>query len=847
MSHALHQYLAQQLDTMLKKRAVVVFYDPRHEFGPFFDRGLQEVETGDDALPRVLLGEHVTCLARYTGSFFGLRAVIEPMASQDRPAPLLIYLPGVTRDRQGSVLMELEKGGICYEPQLKRLALNVLRQQFTDGQIDEMLRPAHVTYDDIVAFLQQGDEGQSASVLRTLFAGAASEALLARWLADPQPDAAIVDKDATAELYKLIESRLGLAVSNGTTVVEARDKTLRYVLVSEFRTDLGGEMPVSVSMVPTPPTKEHVGRIRDVAASLRRDFAERYVDLADRVATELSVQDAQVDAAHLGTIDTFRFEEQRLLRHAGTLIAVKQYDTALALLTTRRRSFWVDRDVTRQAQWEACRLLAELGCAIVRVRPVLGKMGTDPTKWLAAYTADEGWYRIDSLQRRLETWVAKMDEEPEAEQALGIVRREYEELLKRMADGFSTALKAAGWTIGGALHQTHIYPDVVHAMGGRVAYFFVDAMRFEMGVELAQQLQGATELSVRPAIVALPSITPVGMAALLPGASASFSVVEHKGKLAASIEGSVMPGLHERLRFLKAKVPDTVEMTLGKLLSTPPSKLGKAIGNASLVVIRSQEIDFVGEIDGDLLARQVMDTIIGNLARAVKKLAHVGIENFVITADHGHQFSIRKDEAMRTDNPGGDTVDLHRRCWIGHGGTTPPGAIRVTGAELGYDTALDFVFPTGLGVFKAGGGLSFHHGSFSLQELVIPVVRCRFPSRDTQAPAGKRVQLSGVPDTLTNRTFGVRVLAVADLFTTEPVALRVVLVAGHEQVGQAGMVLSADFDRTTGILHIHPGTEASVGIMLTRDDCQKVRIVVLDPATDAVLDQSDEIPVKLGI
>jgi hypothetical protein len=845
--HAFHAYLCQQLGDLLTKYSVVVFYDPRREFLPFFERELEEVAPGSDGLPRVRVGEQTTVLVRYEGSFFGLRATVEPIVAEDQPEALLIYLPGVSRDRQGSVLMELEKGGTCYEPQLKRLALNVLRTHFTDGQIDEMLRPASVTYDDIVAFLHQGGEGQAASVLRTLFAGAASEALLTRWLADPQQDAAIVDKDATAELYKLIESRLGLAVPGGTSITEARDKTVRYVLVSEFRADLGGALPASVSLVPTPPTKEHVERIRDVATRLRRDFAERYVELADRVTTDLSVQDAQVDAVHFGTIDTFRFAEQRLLRHAGTLVAAKHYEEALALVTMRHQSFWVARDITRQAQWEACRLMAELGCAIARVRPVLGRMGTDPTKWLAAYTADEGWYRIDTLQRRLETWVAKMDEEPEAEQALGVVRRDYEEFLKRMADGFTTAFKAAGWTIPGVLHQTHIYPDVVQAMGGRVAYFFVDAMRFEMGVELAQQLQGTIDLAVRPAIAALPSITPVGMAALLPGASASFSVVEHKGKLAARIEGSIMPSLPERLRFLKARVPDAVEMTLGKLLSTPPSQLSKAIGNASLVVIRSQEIDFVGEIDGDLLARQVMDTIIGNLARAVKKLAHLGIANVVMTADHGHQFSIRKDEDMRTDNPGGGTVDLHRRCWIGHGGTTPPGAVRVTGADLGYDTALDFVFPTGLGVFKAGGGLSFHHGSFSVQELVIPVVRCCLPARDTQVPTGKRVQLGGVPETLTNRTFGVRVLAVADLFATEPVALRVILIAGHEQVGQAGMVLSADFDRATGIMHVPPGTEASVGLMLTRDDCPQVRIVVQDPTTDAVLAHSDAIPVKLGI
>src|SRR5690606_15423301 len=127
-------------------------------------------------------------------------------------------------------------------------------------------------------------------------------------------------------------------------------------------------------------------------------------------------------------------------------------------------------------------------------------------------------------------------------------------------------------------------------MGGRVAYVLVDAMRYEMGVELARQLEGATDLTIRPAIAAMPTITPVGMAALLPGASASFSVVEHKGKLAASISGTTMSVLSERLKFLKAKVADVVDIPLGTLLSISPSKLKKSIGDASLVVVRSQEI-----------------------------------------------------------------------------------------------------------------------------------------------------------------------------------------------------------------------------------------------------------------
>ena len=845
--HPFHDYLCGQLDDMLKKRGIVVFYDPRREFEPFFGGELKETGTGYDGLPRVFVNDRLTFVARHQGSFFALRNAVEPIADLDKPDPLIVYLPGIERDRQASVLMELEKSGAPYEPQLKRLARNVLRKRFTDGQIDEMLQPGSVGYDDIVSFLHQGEEGTSPSVLRTIFDGAQSEALITRWLVDDEKDETIVEKDAGVELFKLIESRLGLAVPENTSVTETREKVLRYVLVVEFRFDLEFDPPQSVAMVPEPPSKEEVERLRGVAAGLRRGHADRYVALADKVEADLGLDEAKIDAGHLGNIDTFRFEERALLAYAGELICAREYQNALGIVAGRSRSFWVDRNVGRQAQWEACRLMAELGREIEEVRPALSKSNGNPAKWVQAYSTKDGWFRVDELQRRLETWVAKMDEEPETEKGLAVVRREHEELLKKMADGFAKILGAAAWTVPGILHQTRVYPEVVQTMGGRVAYFFVDAMRFEMGVELARQLEGTKDLTIRPAVAALPTITAVGMAALLPGASASFSVVERKGKLAASIEGTTMSGLSERLKFLKAKIPDVTDIVLGKLLSSSTSKLSKSIGDASMVVVRSQEIDALGENVDELTARAAMEGVIGNVARAIRKLASAGVENFVVTADHGHQFSIRKDDDMKTDNPGGDTVDIHRRCWIGRGGATPPGTVRASGAELGYDSDLDFVFPTGLGVFKAGGGLSFHHGSMSLQEIVVPVVSLRIPMQGSRASAEKLVQLLGVPDNVTNRTIGVRIRMPGDFFRPEPAAVRVVLIAGNEQVGQAGMAIGGDLDRESGILHVNPNTEANVGMILTRDDCDSVRVVVLDPVTDAVLDQSDELPVKLAI
>lgn len=842
--HPLHDYLCEQLNARLRRRSIVVFYDPRGEFLPFFDRELVPSGVGYGGLPRVFLGDDLAFLARYDGSLLALRAAIEPLTCGDQPERLVVYLPGLARDRLGSVLMEVEKGGDCYEPQLKRLAMNVLRQHFSDGQIDDLLRPTTVGWDDIVAFLKQG----TGSVLRSLFDGLQAEALLARWIGDEAHDRAIVDRGATGELYRLVATRLGLALPDDTPLSEARDRVARYILVNEFRADLSGPPPASIGRIPETPNREFLERVRNLARALRQDTWERYAALADRVESELSLATAGLPAVSLGSVDTFRFEERVLLVHAGDLIGGRRYAEAIEVIQQRADNAWLRHDMLRQAQWEACCRMAELGLEVEKASRSLARITGDPTSWVKAYAdPDKGWYRADLAQRRLESFVAQMGEDAEPEAALAAVRALHDDLVRRMADGFARALADAHWTVPGVLHQTRIYPEVVRPAQGPVAWFWVDAMRFEMGMDLARQIQGVLDLSVRPAIAAMPTITPVGMAALLPGASASFSVVDGGGRPAAVIEGVQLPGLTERLRLLDAKVPDVVEMKIDKVIQTRRDRLQKAIGNKSLVVVRSQDIDSVGEADSDFVARQVLDNIVGNLARAVRKLADVGVERFVLTADHGHLFGTRREEDMRADSPGGDTVGLHRRCWFGRGGSTPPGTVRIPGADLGYATDLDFVFPTGVSVFRSGGSPSFHHGGFSLQELVIPVVSFRIPSRAARPAATRKVTLAGVPERLTNRTFGVRVTVASELLETEPVALRVILVCHNEQVGQVGMAVGGAFDRKTGIVAVAPGQEASLGLMLNRDDCDLVRILVLDPGSDAVLDQSEDIPVKLGI
>jgi hypothetical protein len=171
---------------------------------------------------------------------------------------------------------------------------------------------------------------------------------------------------------------------------------------------------------------------------------------------------------------------------------------------------------------------------------------------------------------------------------------------------------------------------------------------------------------------------------------------------------------------------------------------------------------------------------------------------------------------MVTTAPGGEMLEIKRRCWIGRGGVTPPSTIRVTSAELGYSGDLDFVLPTGLSLLPAHDGLRYHHGGSSLQELVIPVVTFRIEA--TVASKGKsRVALSGLPAAITNRMFSVTIETQADLLA-EPQNVRVLLFSGADQAGQTGMVLNADWDRETGNVTILPGKPASIGLMLTKEN-----------------------------
>lgn len=851
--HPLHDYVAKQLADKLKDRGVVVWYDERSEFQPFVDE-VREGPRAEDVPIAVGIAGAKARLVEYSGSIFQLRAAVEPLVSGDRPESLVIYLPGVRHDSDGSVLMELEKAGRAWKPDLKHLARNVLLQKFTLGIVDELLpSDRKVTYEDM-AIAAADDEGAEApSMLRVIFSDArGSDDILVLWMLNDGRDADVESKAATGELIKLIKARLALELNETDPIAKLRAITSRYVLANEFRLDLACGAPASLEGIPAPSGKSEEVSIRDCARRLRMGNAQAYAALADRIEAELGLRDARLAGSDLGSIDTFRFEEQALLADAGARIVAGEYEPVMQMVAEREHSFWLIQDVSRRAQWEAVRRMAELGRVADEVNAAVMRATGDARVWFESYVRQDGsgWFRLDHAQRRLESWVANLDDEP-SERPLATVRRAYEYVVQAMALGFANALAASGWAVTDALAQTRVFSDVVAGRPRPMAFFMVDAMRFEMGAELAERLPKTSEVTLRAGLGSLPSITPIGMAALLPGASASFSVVEEGKKLGASIEGTFLADLQARRKFSSARIPGLVDLSLDELLSLQGSKLAKKLEGAEVLFVRSQEIDAAGEAGLTIQARRAMDPVLDNLARAIRKLAAKGIEHVVIAADHGHLFfPTERDESLRINAPGGDTLELHRRCWIGRGGSTPPGCVRVTAAALGYPSDLEFVFPSGASVFRAGGDLAYYHGGASLQELVIPVLSVVTTAVTGTPSRTDPVAVTGAPDRITNRIFTAQ-LAVGGaqlILGASTLKVQGVLIANGKQVGSVAMAVNAPFDNETGMVELDPNVTTTVAFLLADAAVEAVRIVILEPATDAELYRSpQDIPVNLTI
>lgn len=412
-----------------------------------------------------------------------------------------------------------------------------------------------------------------------------------------------------------------------------------------------------------------------------------------------------------------------------TLIQAPSEEAVKVAETRQEYSFWSwIEDV--QPQWA---LIASAGRLLLEARRVdhaLRNNSFDAAGFVAAYTSGEAPFcNLDSIHRQMELGYHKFMFAPDddahnlLDRLVIKAREQYMQVGSSLSSRFVTAYQKSGFAPRHVLRQTQIFDKKVkpHLTGTKVAYIWVDALRYEMARDLIKGLQDDFQITLESALALAPTITIFGMASLLPNAERIRAVVT-KDVLTPQIDDIRLKDRSDRLKYFRSIYPNLVDAKLSDLVPKPKKSLDTSLRNADLVLITSQEIDESGETDSES-ARLQMDNVLRQLQQALRILVRCGIQTIVLTADHGHLFGETLGDDMRIEAPGGDTVALHRRVWIGHGGTQHDAYLRAPLSEFGIESDLEIAIPYTFGIFPVQGGASrYFHGGVSPQELIIPVL-----------------------------------------------------------------------------------------------------------------------------
>src|SRR5713101_449338 len=724
------EYLVTLVSRQVDAAGIVVWYDPDHYYG--------EVAS-NLALPN-------TTIALYRDSFFALRREIEPLLEGMDLPRLVVYVP-LDPVETHNALIEVETAGVVMKPgqqppirntRPSLIARNALKSVLPEKQLASIEKQVEAGKDklslaELDKLAERGEEGMQ-GILSLIFGTGNPQEVALAFLAGEQYDKELVQKGALPELMTLLRQTFDVDLSVGETADACRTRLARHILATDFLTSIKGAIPTSLATVKIaarPAAREACAALARTWR-LRRDLAGSYETQADRVEKELGVSALDWQQEQIAGVETFLGIEKKLQECIERALLAHATDALVELALTRRSGFWSEHLPETLAHWSLIVLAGQVLLEADRLEKELKPVEANAGSIFQAYTTgDHPWCLLDTYHRRMEHryYVFGFQLHDRLEQLLSRARHRYMQVGSTLAETFLRAYQGQKFRIGAALRQVAIFEKKVKpsVAEGKVAYVWVDALRYEMGYELAQSLSTDADVRIEAALGTIPTITEIGMAALLPVAQEPISVVAvGDGKLALEIGDVRMKDRKDRVNYLKAHAGAGVkvfEAKLEDLLPKPSKRVREGIEGANLVLITSQEIDAMGEEDNISLARRTMDEILRQLGKAFRVLGQLGVHTIIFTADHGHLFADELSNDMKVDAPGGDTKDLHRRVWVGRGGASDPSYLRARLADFGLGGNLEIAVPWNFSCFKVKGGAeAYFHGGMSPQELIIPVV-----------------------------------------------------------------------------------------------------------------------------
>jgi hypothetical protein len=290
----------------------------------------------------------------------------------------------------------------------------------------------------------------------------------------------------------------------------------------------------------------------------------------------------------------------------------------------------------------------------------------------------------------------------------------------------------------GRFHADHIAPT-----GQKTAVIVSDALRYEVAQELVGELSedARKQVDLSPTLAALPTVTSLGMAHLLPHDSITL---DDEGR--PEIEGRSTSGTRNRERILQSSDPDAKALRYEDVRGKSMEEGRELFKGHPLAYIYHDRIDATGDDrDSETQVLSEIETTVDEIARLVQTLNNWNFRRVLITADHGFLYSENEiPDSMVESFPEAEGIRLRKSRSIvaehiegDHGYRFPLRALS------DVDEDLTVAVPRAVNRYRLrGAGKQYAHGGASLQEMIVPTLEVNKAREDVAEKVDVRL-LSG--------------------------------------------------------------------------------------------------------
>jgi hypothetical protein len=824
-------FFTSRLSSRLRQRRLLTIHDPEGRY--------RDIVLG-------MADELMTVLDCGTGLLEARENALEALAALGEDATckrmLVLYVP---EERS------LEDSDICSDPFAAFVAAGAV---FPDGAGDDYRQLCLQFLPEqsgVIEVLFATGDDPVISVINSLRSGAVDSPVLRDALDGDGPKDMLV-KFLTAEgeilrglkttshwvkdLKDLVARTLGLKLEGPKEAVEQLQEQLwRYLLFSEFVADLPVGLPPSLDSVPRA-GKSQESFVRSLCATLRDlgKAQQAYEEAATLVSAQLGLEGLCGDIVDFGELDTFSFEERSFLRRFAVELKAGEFENARSIVVRRRNSFWVERDARRSAEWQLADLAARL---MLELQSLGGELTAKRSLdgWIAFYTTS--FAKVDSIHRAMEQVAAEISPVTSPLSEVLIQAREaHRHACDGLARKFQQEAETTGWpstAVPRALDTFDRWVEPRWKAGERVAYFWVDALRYELAMALESSLATHHTTKLETVCASMPCLTPIGMASLLPGAASLLELTVEDGKPVARMNGKNIIGPKERAEVLAAHV-GVNRTCMVDLEDIAHGKLPEGLESIEVLAVKTTDIDSLGE-NNPLYFIAMLPGILRKIQIAVNHLADAGFSRAIIATDHGFAWMFATSAGNAVGKPPGGEWKMNKDRALLGSGAGDSNSLVMSATDAGIRTNIEKIsVPKGMATYTAG--VTYFHGGLSPQECILPVldVRLKPASISKAQPIDINLTYRGANrGTVTTLMPGMELAyPAADLFG--PASVRLVLLAvdpNGTTVGEAAS--SASVDPVSREINLERGKAIKVPLRLKEGFEGEFKVIATDPATGA--------------